>query len=471
MSPKDVLNFAKENKCTQVDLKFCDMLGTWQHLSIPLHQLTEESFKAGFAFDGSSIRGWKSIHESDMLMIPDPKTAKIDPFMKDITLSLICDIHDPITLEPYDRDPRQIAKKAMAYLKSTGVADQAYFGPEAEFFIFDDVRYEQGQQGASYKINSDEAHWNSGRDENGKNLGFKVRPKEGYFPALPFDTLQDIRAEICNELEKLGIVVERHHHEVATAGQCEINFRFDSLVECADNMMWFKYVVRNVAKRHGKVATFMPKPIFGDNGSGMHCHVSLWKDNKPLFAGDRYADLSDLALNFIGGILKNAPSLCAITNPITNSYKRLVPGFEAPICLAYSFRNRSAAIRIPNTGSNPKAKRLEFRTPDPAANIYLCLAGLLMAGLDGVLTKADPGKPIDKDIYDLPLEERKLVPSVPANLEKAIEALNQSREFLMRGEVFTGEFLDTWTDYKYSKEVIPAQMRPTPFEYFMYFDV
>jgi glutamine synthetase len=368
VTPDAVIEFAKKNGAKMVDLKFVDLPGLWQHFTMPLHQLTAESFETGFMFDGSSIRGWRNIHESDMMIKPDPNTAKIDPFMAVPTLSLICDVCIPETGEPYVRDPRQIVKKALAYLKSTGIADTAFFGPEAEFFIFDDIRYEQNQHSAFYSIDSDEAPWNSGRDE-GKNLGYKPRPKEGYFPALPHDTHHDLRTEICLELEKAGMKVERQHHEVAAAGQGEINFRFDSMLETADNMMWFKYIVKNIARRHGKTATFMPKPIFGDNGSGMHCHMSLWKDGKPLFAGDKYAGLSDTALYFIGGVLKHAPAMCAITNPTTNSYKRLVPGFEAPVRLAYSYSNRSAAMRIPNTGTNPKAKRIEFRTPDPSANI------------------------------------------------------------------------------------------------------
>lgn len=469
MTPDAVIEFAKKNGAKMVDLKFVDLPGLWQHFTMPLHQLTAESFETGFMFDGSSIRGWRSIHESDMMIKPDPNTAKIDPFMAVPTLSLICDVCVPDTGEPYLRDPRQIVKKALAYLKSTGIADTAFFGPEAEFFIFDDIRYEQNQHSAFYSIDSDEAPWNSGRDE-GKNLGYKPRPKEGYFPALPHDTHHDLRTEICLELEKAGMKVERQHHEVAAAGQGEINFRFDSMLETADNMMWFKYIVKNIARRHGKTATFMPKPIFGDNGSGMHCHMSLWKDGKPLFAGDKYAGLSDTALYFIGGVLKHAPAMCALTNPTTNSYKRLVPGFEAPVRLAYSYSNRSAAMRIPNTGTNPKAKRIEFRTPDPSANIYLCLASLLMAGIDGIQNKIHPGDPLDKDIYGLSPQELANVPSVPATLDKALENLREGSAFLKKGDVFSADFLETWMDYKYSKEVIPLQQRPTPYEFFLYFD-
>lgn len=469
MSPAEVIEFAKKNGVKMVDLKFIDLPGLWQHFTIPLHQLEPDVFENGLMFDGSSIRGWRNIHESDMMVKPDPKTAKIEPFMEVPTLSLLCDVHVPETGEPYNRDPRQVAKKALAYLKSLGIADTAYFGPEAEFFIFDDIRYEQNQNSAFYQIDSDEAHWNSGRDE-GKNLGYKPRPKEGYFPALPHDTHHDLRTEICLEMEKVGMVVERQHHEVASAGQGEINFRFDKMLETADNLMWFKYIVKNVARRHGKAATFMPKPIFGDNGSGMHCHMSLWKDGVNMFAGDKYAGLSQTALHFIGGILKHAPAMCAITNPSTNSYKRLVPGFEAPVRLAYSYRNRSAAIRIPNTGTNPKAKRIEFRTPDPSANIYLCLAALLMAGIDGVLNKINPGDPLDKDIYGLSPQELANVPSVPATLDKALENLKEGGAFLRKGDVFSEDLLETWIDYKYSKEVIPMQQRPSPYEFMLYFD-
>lgn len=469
MTPAEVIEFAKKNGVKMVDLKFIDLPGMWQHFTIPLHQLEPGVFENGLFFDGSSIRGWRNIHESDMMVKPDPKTARIDPFMEVPTLSLLCDVHIPETGEPYNRDPRQIAKKALAYLKSLGIADTAYFGPEAEFFIFDDIRFEQNQNGAFYSIDSDEAHWNSGRDE-GRNLGYKARLKEGYFPTLPHDTLHDLRAEICLEMEKVGMIVERQHHEVGSA-QGEINWKFDRMLETADNLMWFKYITKNVAKRHGKTATFMPKPLFGDNGSGMHCHMSLWKDGQPLFAGDKYAGLSQTALHFMGGILKHAPAMCAITNPSTNSYKRLVPGFEAPTRLAYSFRNRSAAIRIPNSGTNPKAKRIEFRTPDPSANIYLCLAALLMAGIDGIQNKINPGDPLDKDIYGLSPQELANVPSVPATLDKALENLKEGGAFLRKGDVFSEDFLETWIDYKYSKEVIPMQQRPTPYEFMLYYDL
>ena len=471
MKPSEVISFAKENGAKMVDLKFSDLPGMWQHLSIPVSQLTEEAFENGFGFDGSSVRGWRNINESDMIIMPDPTAAQMDPFMEVPTLSIICDIVLPDTLEAYNRDPRQIAKRALNYLKSTGIADTAYFGPEAEFFIFDDIRYDQTSYGGFYQVDSEEATWNSGREEGGSNLGYKPRHKEGYFPALPSDKLQDIRTEICLELEKIGIPVERHHHEVATAGQGEINFRFDTILNSADNVMWFKYIVKNVANRHGKTATFMPKPIFGDNGSGMHTHMSLWKDGEPLFAGDKYAGLSETALHFIGGILKHAPSLCAFTNPSTNSYKRLVPGFEAPVKLAYSYKNRSAALRIPNSGPNPKAKRIEFRTPDPSANPYLAFAALLMAGIDGIQNKINPGDPLDKDIYGLSPEEAALVPSVPASLEEAIHNITKDHEFLIKGDVFSEDMVSAWTVYKKEKEIIPLQQRPVPYEFYLYYDL
>nr|WP_301335612.1 type I glutamate--ammonia ligase [Bdellovibrio bacteriovorus] len=470
MTGKDVLKFANEKGAKMVDLKFCDMIGTWQHLTVPLHQLTDETFENGFGFDGSSIRGWRGIEESDMIILPDPSTAMMDPFMQVPTLSLICDVCLPETLQPYNRDPRQLVKKAIAYMQSTGIADTAYFGPEAEFFIFDDVRYEQTSNSAFYMIDSEEAVWNTGRDEGGRNLGYKVRSKEGYFPALPTDTQQDLRTEICLELERCGMQVERHHHEVASAGQGEINFRFDTALNMGDKMMWFKYIVKNVAKRYGKTATFMPKPVFGDNGSGMHIHMSLWKDGKNLFAGNKYAGLSEMALYYIGGVLKHAPALCGIINPTTNSYKRLVPGFEAPTKLAYSFKNRSAAMRIPNSGPNPKARRIEFRTPDPTANIYLAEAAILMAGLDGIINKIHPGDPLDKDIYGLPPQEAAAIPSVPGTLEESLNNLRDNCSFLKKGDVFSEDLIETWIQYKIDKEVRPVQQRPVPYEFHLYYD-
>ena len=470
MTAKEAIDFAKKNNAMMVDLKFTDLPGMWQHFTIPMSELTEEVFEEGLGFDGSSLRGWQSIHNSDMVVKPDASSAKIDPFMEVPTLSLTCDIVHPDTFEAYHRDPRQVIKKAVSYMQSTGLADTCYFGPEAEFFIFDDVRYEQTSYGGFYQVDSEEATWNSGRDEGG-NLGYKPRHKEGYFPAMPSDTLHDLRTEICLELERIGIPVERQHHEVATAGQGEIDIRFDSAVDMADKMMWFKYIVKNVARRHNKTATFMPKPIFNDNGSGMHTHISLWKDGDPLFAGDKYAGLSEMAIYFIGGILKHAPAVCAFTNPTTNSYKRLVPGFEAPVKLAYSYKNRSAAIRIPNSGPNPKTKRIEFRTPDPSANIYFAESALLMAGLDGIQNKIHPGDPLEKDIYGLTPEEAKGIPAVPATLEEALKALESDMDFLLRGDVFTKDLIENWIAYKLEREVLPLQQRPAPYEFYLYYDL
>jgi glutamine synthetase len=471
MTALEAIQFAKDKGARMVDLKFCDLMGTWQHFTISASQLKPDLFEEGLGFDGSSIRGWKGIEESDMVVMPDPTTAKMDPFMSVPTVSFICDVVLPETLQPYNRDPRQVLKKAMAYLKSTGLADQAYFGPEAEFFIFDDIRYDQTNNGAFYQIDSNEGIWNSGRDENGNNLGYKPRHKEGYFPVLPVDSTHDLRSEMCLELEKAGMTVERQHHEVATAGQAEINITYDSALPMADKMMWFKYIIKNVAFRHKKTVTFMPKPLFGDNGSGMHIHMSLWKDGKNLFAGNKYAGLSETALFFIGGILKHAPALCGIINPTTNSYKRLVPGFEAPIKLAYSFKNRSAAIRIPNSGTSPAAKRIEFRTPDPSANIYLAQAALLMAGIDGILNKIHPGDPLDKDIYGLPPEEAAKVPSIPGNLEESLMNMKTKGSFLTKGDVFSADLIETWIAYKIDKEIRPIQQRPVPYEFHLYYDL
>jgi glutamine synthetase len=468
---KDVLALVKERDAKMVDLKFMDFVGIWQHFTIPIGELQEEVFEEGLGFDGSSIRGWQAIHASDMLVVPDATTAVMDPFMKDPTLSLICNIYDPITKEAYSRDPRNIAIKAEKYLKATGIADTAYFGPEAEFFIFDEVRFDSSQSGAFYRVDSVEAAWNSGREEEGGNRGYKPRYKEGYFPVAPTDSLQDLRTEMCLVLADVGIEVERQHHEVATAGQAEIDFRFDSLLRCADKLQWFKYIVRNVAWRHGKTVTFMPKPIYGDNGSGMHTHQSLWKNNKPLFAGDGYAGLSELALWYIGGILKHARALAAICCPTTNSYKRLVPGYEAPVNLAYSSRNRSAAIRIPMYSPSPKAKRLEFRSPDPSCNGYLAYAAMLMAGLDGIENKIDPGQPLDKDIYGMSPEELKDVPKMPGSLDEALECLRRDHRFMLKGDVFTEDVIETWIDYKQTKEVDQVRLRPHPLEFQLYFDV
>lgn len=469
MNAQQALQFAKDQNAVMVDFKFCDLIGTWQHLTIPLSELSLDTFENGVGFDGSSIRGWRGIEESDMIILPDPQTAMMDPFTQVPTVCFICDVCLPETLQPYDRDPRQVVKKAIAYMQSTGIADTAYFGPEAEFFIFDDIRYEQSGHKASYSVDSIEGSWNTGRDEEGSNLGYKVRPKEGYFPAQPTDSLHDLRTEICLEMERCGMKVERHHHEVAGA-QHEINFRFDTALGMADKMMWFKYIVKNVANKYGRMATFMPKPIFGDNGSGMHIHMSLWKDGKNLFAGNKYAGLSEMALHYIGGVLKHAPALCGIINPTTNSYKRLVPGFEAPTKLAYSFKNRSAAIRIPNSGPNPKAKRIEFRTPDPAANIYLAQAAILMAGLDGIINKINPGEALDKDIYGLSPQEAAAIPSVPGTLEESLNNLSKNNSFLKKGDVFSSDLLETWVQYKIDKEIRPVQQRPVPYEFFLYHD-
>ena len=469
-SPKEVLTFAKENKVEFVDLKFIDLPGVWQHFTVPISELSESSFEEGFGFDGSSIRGWQPINLSDMLVIPDADTAVLDPFMQHPTLSLIVNIVDPITKEPYTRDPRNIAQKAEKYLKTTGLADTVFFGPDAEFVIFDNIRFDQSQNFGFYYIDSVEGRWNSGKVES-PNLGYKPRYKEGYFPVPPTDSLQDIRSEMCLEMQKLGIRIEAQHHEVATGGQCEIDMRFTTLTKQADQLMWYKYVIKNVARRHNKTVTFMPKPLFNDNGSGMHCHQSLWKDEKPLFAGDKYGGFSQMGLWYIGGILKHARALCAITNPTTNSYRRLVPGFEAPVNLAYSSRNRSAAVRIPMISPSPKAKRLEYRTPDPSCNGYLAFAAMMMAGLDGVQNKIDPGQPLDKDIYGLSPEELKDIPTAPGSLEEAIIALKKDHEFLLRGDVFTQDAIDMWIDYKVNNEINPVKLRPVPYEYALYFDI
>jgi glutamine synthetase len=467
---KDVFALAKDRGAVMVDFKFMDFLGLWQHFTAPLGELKDEVFEEGLGFDGSSIRGWMEIHASDMLVIPDPATAVMDPFMKDPTLSLICNIVDPITKEAFSRDPRNVAQKAEKYLKSTGIADSAFFGPEAEFFIFDEVRYDSTSNQSFYKIESIEGQWNSGREEEGGNLGYKPRYKEGYFPVPPTDSLQDIRTEMCRLMADVGIVVEKQHHEVATAGQAEIDIRFDTLVKTADDMVWFKYIVKNVARRHGRTATFMPKPLFGDNGSGMHTHQSLWKTGKPLFAGDGYAGFSEMGLFYIGGILKHARALAAFCCPTTNSYKRLVPGFEAPVNLAYSSRNRSAAVRIPMYSPSPKAKRLEFRSPDPSCNPYLAFAAMLMAGIDGIENKVDPGDPMDKDIYGLSPEELKDVPKMPGSLDEALDCLRRDHKFLLKGDVFTDDVIQTWIDYKMQKEVNPVRLRPHPMEFALYFD-
>src|SRR5437660_2337000 len=468
-TPKSVLEMAKKEGAKMVDVKFVDTFGTWQHFSLPISEIDEGAFSDGLGFDGSSIRGWKSIEASDMLAMPDPATAFIDPFMAVPTLSLTCTMAETGILEPYIIDPRGIAQRAEKYLSSTGLADSAVFGPEAELFIFDNVQFDHKSNGTFYSVDSEEGIWNTGKEEM-PNLGYKIRHKEGYFPVGPGDTQQDIRTEMVLMMEELGVKIERQHHEVATAGQAEIDYRFDSLVRSADAMMVYRYVVKNIARKHGKTATFMPKPLFGDNGSGMHTHQSLWKKGKPLFAGHEYAGLSQMALYYIGGILKHAKALCAICSPTTNSYKRLVPGYEAPVNLAYSQRNRSAAIRIPTYSENPKTKRIEYRPPDPSANPYLCYTALLMAGLDGALNKMDPGEPIDKNMYELAPQEMAKVPQTPGSLEEALNQLDKDHGFLLKGDVFTEDFLEMWTAAK-RKEADAIRLRPHPYEFFLYYDV
>ncbi|OAG27079.1 type I glutamate--ammonia ligase [Thermodesulfatator autotrophicus] len=470
MTPKEVLEFAKKNGAKMVDLRFTDFPGIWQNFTVPIEELTEESFEAGYGFDGSSIRGWQEIHESDMIIIPDPNTAVMDPFYEVPTLVLLCNVFDPITKEPYSRDPRYVAQKAEEYLKSTGIGDVAFFGPEPEFFIFDDIRYDSGTNFSFYFVDSIEGTWNTGREEC-PNLGYKPRPKEGYFPVPPTDKLHDLRTEMVMVLQQVGIKIECQHHEVATAGQAEIDMRFAPLLKMGDQLMWYKYVIKNVAYKHGKTVTFMPKPLFGDNGSGMHTHMSIWKGDTPLFAGDRYAGLSETALYAIGGILKHCKAVCAFTNPTTNSYKRLTPGFEAPVNLCYSSRNRSAAIRIPMYSPSPKAKRIEFRTPDPSCNGYLAFAAMLMAALDGIENRIDPGEPMDKDLYSLPPEELKDIPTTPATLEEALQALEEDHEFLMKGDVFTEDLIRKWIEYKRENEADQVRLRPHPYEFYLYFDI
>lgn len=469
-TPKEVVELIKKEDIKVIDLRFMDFPGLWQHFSVPPRELKEDTFKTGLGFDGSSIRGWQAINESDMLVKPVPETAFIDPFMKDKTLVIVCNICDPITGQDYTRDPRNIARKAENYLKSTKLADVAYFGPEAEFFIFDDIRFDQNEHEGYYYIDSVEGRWNSGKEEN-PNLGYKPRYKEGYFPVPPTDSQQDIRSEMMLTLENLGIEIEAQHHEVATGGQAEIDMRYSPLVEMSDKLLKYKYVIKNVATKYGKTVTFMPKPLFNDNGSGMHTHLSLWKGNKPLFAGDGYAGLSKMALYAIGGILKHAPALLAFTNPTTNSYKRLVPGFEAPVNLAYSQRNRSAAIRIPMYSTSPKTKRLEFRCPDPSCNPYLAFSAILMAAIDGISNKIDPGKSLDKDIYDLPPEEAGNIPQTPGSLSQSLNAMEKDHAFLLKGDVFTKDVIETWISYKNENEVNTLALRPHPWEFSLYYDI
>ena len=470
-TPQEVLQMIKDEDIQIIDLKFIDLPGIWQHCSFFQDQIDEDSFVDGVAFDGSSIRGWKAINESDMSMVPDPKTAWIDPFYKEKTLSMICSIKEPRTGEWYSRDPRSIAQKALDYLTESGLGDIAFFGPEAEFFVFDDVRFDQKENECYYHVDSIEGRWNTGRKEEGGNLGYKPGYKQGYFPVAPTDTLQDMRTEMLLTMAACGVPIEKHHHEVATGGQNELGFRFGELIDAADWLMTYKYVIKNVAKKYGRTVTFMPKPLFNDNGSGMHCHQSIWKDGQPLFWGDGYANLSQMALNYIGGILKHAPALLAFTNPSTNSYKRLVPGFEAPVNLAYSQGNRSASVRIPLSGPNPKAKRLEFRCPDATSNPYLAFAAMLCAGIDGIKNEIDPGEPLDVDIYDLSPEELSKIPSTPASLQDALKALEEDHAFLTESGVFTEDFIENWIAYKLDNEVIPLSLRPHPYEFSLYYDV
>ena len=468
--PEEILSLGKEKGSRFIDIKFMDLPGMWQHFSIPFHELSLESFEEGFGFDGSSIRGWRAINESDMVVIPDPSTAVLDPFTEIPTISMIGNILDPITREKYDRDPRNIAQKAEAYLKYTGIADLSYFGAEQEFFVFDDIRFDQKENCGYYFIDSAEGRWNSGKEEK-PNLGYKPRFKEGYFPVPPIDSLSDLRSKMVLYMEQCGLHVETHHHEVATAGQMEIDLKYDTLTRTADAMMMYKYIVKNCARAAGKTVTFMPKPIYNDNGSGMHTHQSLWKNGMNLFSGDGYAGLSEMALYYIGGLIHHGKALAAFVAPTTNSYKRLIPGFEAPVQLAYSRRNRSAAIRIPMYSAKPSSRRIEFRPPDSSCNSYLAFSAMLMAGIDGVQRRIDPGQPLDKDIYSLDPKELAEVPSVPGSLGEALDALKEDHQFLLMGDVFTEEILEAWINYKMENEVKPLIMRPHPYEFSMYYDI
>ena len=471
-TPDEVLALARDEGVEVVDFRFCDLPGLMQHFSAPAHELSADAFEEGLGFDGSSIRGFQEIQESDMILVPDPNTVVIDPFRAHKTLNINCFVRDPITLEPYSRDPRYVAKKAEDHLVSTGLADTAYFGPEAEFFIFDDVRFHYDQHSASHSVDSIEAAWNTARDEGGHNLGYKIRYKEGYFPVPPMDQYQDLRSEMILTMERLGIEVEIQHHEVGTAGQAEIDMRFDTLLRMADKLMLYKYIVKNVAYAAGKSATFMPKPIFQDNGSGMHCHQSLWRGGEPLFFNETgYAGLSDLARWYIGGLLTHAPAVLAFAAPTTNSYKRLVPGYEAPVNLVYSQRNRSASVRIPLYSKSPKAKRLEFRCPDPSCNPYLAFSAMLQAGLDGINNRIEPPPPVDKDLYDLPPEELAKVPQVPSSLDAALDALEADNAFLKVGGVFTDDLIETWISYKRETEIDAVRLRPHPYEFALYYDI
>ncbi len=474
---KNIEKIIKEKNVQIVDLKFNDLPGLWQHFSIPVSELYEidDPIKSiwleGIGFDGSSIRGFQKIQESDMILMPDPNTAVLDPVCEVPTLSILCDIYDPITKKPYTRDPRYIAKKAEKYLKDSGIADEVYFGPEAEFFLFNNVRFDQNENSGYYFLDSTEGDWNTGKDEK-PNSGYKIRFKEGYFPVPPHDTLQDLRSKMILKMKETGLNIEVHHHEVATAGQCEIDIKFDKLTKMADSLLMYKYIIKNMAKKNGLVATFMPKPLFADNGSGMHCHQSLWKNGKNLFFDKNgYALLSQTAIYYIGGLLKHASSLMAFCAPTTNSYKRLVPGYEAPVNLVYSARNRSAAVRIPMYTENPKSKRIEFRPPDPSCNPYLAFSAMLMAGIDGIKNKIDPGKPTDTDLFELSDEELKYIPTVPGSLYSALNALENDHDYLLRGGVFTKDVIDIWLEYKRNREIDAVRMRPHPYEFYLYFDI
>ena len=469
--PEEVLSFCRANKVEIIDFRFTDLLGTWQHFSAPADQVSESNFTEGLGFDGSSIRGFQQIQESDMILFPDVGTTFVDPFCRNTTLSIVCNVHDPVTLQRYSRDPRHVALKAEAYLKSTGVADVSYWGPELEFYVFDDVRFDQNEHSGYYFVDSKEGAWNTGTDEK-PNLGYKPRFKGGYFPTPPIDSLQDFRSEAILKMKQAGVEAEIHHHEVGTSGQCEIDLRFTSLTKMGDGVMVYKHIVKNLAREHMKAATFMPKPVFMDNGSGMHTHQSLWKNQQNLFYDEAgYAQLSKDALYYIGGLLHHAPALLAFCAPTTNSYCRLVPGYEAPINLAYSQRNRSACIRIPLYSTSPKAKRIEFRSPDPSANIYLAMSAMLMAGLDGIQNRMDPGSPLDRNIYHLPAEEAAKVKTLPGSLEESLNALEKDSEFLTRGNVFTPDLIETWIDYKQTSELDALRLRPHPYEFSLYFDV
>jgi glutamine synthetase len=471
-TPDELLAYVKDNDIEFVDVRFCDLPGVMQHFTLTGNAMKESVFTDGLGFDGSSVRGFQAIHESDMQLLPDVTTARMDPFRQHKTLMLNWFIHDPLTGEQYTRDPRNVAKKAEAYLKGSGVADTCYFGPEAEFYVFDSIRYDTTAGSSYHYIDAESAAWNTGADTPGGNLGYKQRTKGGYFPVSPTDHYADLRDEMVIEIEKAGMEIERAHHEVGSAGQAEINYKFNTLLAAADDLMMFKYIVKNVAWRNGKTATFMPKPVFGDNGSGMHCHQSLWKDGQPLFADEiGYAGLSDMARYYIGGLLKHAPSLLAFTNPTVNSYHRLVPGFEAPVNLVYSQRNRSACIRIPLSGTNPKAKRLEFRCPDPSSNPYLAFSAMMMAGLDGIKNKIEPHAPVDKDLYELPPEELASVPQVPGSLDAVLDTLEADHDYLLEGGVFTPDLIETWIDYKRTNEIAPMRLRPHPYEFQMYYDI